>query len=360
MSKDPFFSIVMPSYGVELYISKAIQCILNQTFSDWELLVVDDKSTDSTGLIAEKYAQKDNRITVVHSKVNNGVAESRNCGLRMARGSYIWFPDPDDLYCEDLLQIVFDSITKHQDLDLVMFGHVEQWYRSNGTLSHKVTVTVPENMYLRSEDIKRYVIEFEESTQYGYPWNKVYSLSYLKKNNLFFRGVSYIEDIDFNIRVFQNISSALVLKNVLYAYSKRPSVSLTGKYDANFFSLHRERIQLLLEQQAEWGNGAISQSIYERLGILFCRYVIASLRMNCYLDANMKHADRKRWCLDLYKDSLNRKLISSSKYSNSFIVNICIKCIKTKKTCAMLAIGRLTYLTEKYFYPLISILKKNY
>lgn len=89
-------SIIVPVYNVESYLSRCIDSVLNQTFVDWELILVDDGSTDASGIMCDDYAKKDFRIKVVH-KENGGASSARNIGLDKAKGDYIMFVDPDDI-----------------------------------------------------------------------------------------------------------------------------------------------------------------------------------------------------------------------------------------------------------------------
>ena len=102
----PFFTVVMPAYGVEKYLKKAVDSIRNQTFKDWELIIVEDGSPDRTGELADGLAEKDPRIRAVHHEKNKGLSQARNTGIRHAKGKYIWFMDPDDSVEESLLQDV--------------------------------------------------------------------------------------------------------------------------------------------------------------------------------------------------------------------------------------------------------------
>ena len=88
-------SIIVPVYQAEKYISKCIESIVNQTYKNLEIILVDDGSTDRSGEICDEYGKKDNRIVVVHNK-NKGVSVARNCGLDIATGDYITFVDSDD------------------------------------------------------------------------------------------------------------------------------------------------------------------------------------------------------------------------------------------------------------------------
>ena len=94
MSRNPIVSIIMPTYNVEKYLPAAIDSVLRQSYQDWELLVVDDGSTDNSKEIALEYAQKDDRISVLH-KDNGGLSDARNYGLSRAQGKYLHFFDSD-------------------------------------------------------------------------------------------------------------------------------------------------------------------------------------------------------------------------------------------------------------------------
>ena len=96
-------SIIIPVYNVEKYLAKCIDSILNQAFTDWELILIDDGSVDQSGKICDEYACKDNRIKVTHKK-NEGVSKARNTGITLAKGEYICFIDSDDWIDVNYLQ----------------------------------------------------------------------------------------------------------------------------------------------------------------------------------------------------------------------------------------------------------------
>ncbi|MBQ9090230.1 MAG: glycosyltransferase [Alphaproteobacteria bacterium] len=112
MSK-PLISVIVPIYNIEEYLSGCLDSILSQSFSDFEIIGVDDGSTDESGSILEMYAAKDNRIRVVHQK-NKGLSGARNTGLDMARGEFIAFCDSDDYYHPDFLKKLYEVITETQ------------------------------------------------------------------------------------------------------------------------------------------------------------------------------------------------------------------------------------------------------
>lgn len=112
----PKFSIIVPVYKVEQYLDRCIQSILKQTFTDFEVILVDDGSPDNCGVICDNYAAKDDRIVVLH-QINQGLSAARNNGLDIARGEYICFVDSDDwIEHEMLAEIEADLLSKCSDV----------------------------------------------------------------------------------------------------------------------------------------------------------------------------------------------------------------------------------------------------
>lgn len=117
-------SVIMPVYNSEKYISEAIESVCNQSYKKWELLIVNDGSTDCTSEIAEKYAKKDSRIKVFHKK-NEGVSMARNFALNQISGEYVTFIDSDDVYHSDRLTEIMQVFDKNPGCDVVFSRHKE-------------------------------------------------------------------------------------------------------------------------------------------------------------------------------------------------------------------------------------------
>ena len=124
---DRIISIVVPVYNVEAYLDQCIESVINQTYSKWELILVDDGSTDRSPEICDSYAAKDDRINVIHQK-NAGVSKARNAGLKSVTGDFVLFCDSDDWMAEDALNILLNA-QKRQNADLV-FGDISHVYAS--------------------------------------------------------------------------------------------------------------------------------------------------------------------------------------------------------------------------------------
>ncbi|MBR0429136.1 MAG: glycosyltransferase family 2 protein [Lachnospiraceae bacterium] len=247
------FSMICPSYGVEKYIGNALQDIIAQSYTDWECIVVEDCSPDRTAEIAEEIAKGEPRIQVVRQEVNKGVSEARNRGLEMARGEYVLFLDPDDRYEKNLLQQVAGVLEKQQT-DVVVYGHYEDYLSENGELKYRNTFGMPDRVYTDASEIHHLVMELEEKTMYGYPWNKAFRREYLMERGLRYPVITHVEDILFNISVFQDVASVQTLEAPLYHYMNYADATkrLTAKRLENYFELQKTRYKALLDQQDSW------------------------------------------------------------------------------------------------------------
>lgn len=252
------FSVVMPTFNVAPFLPRALECMLGQTYGDFELYLVDDGSTDGSGEIAEEYAERfrrlGRRMEVVRQPENMGVSDARNTGMRLAAGEYILFLDPDDFYEERLLEKVAGALKRSRP-DIVLYGHTEDYYDGEGSLTYtRAFCNAGGEQLLQKEQIPGAVVEWEKHTMYGYPWNKAYRLDFLRRHDVSFPRVTHVEDILFNIRAFEDADTVAVLGEALYHYRNQGQARLTGKYLADYFALQKMRIQAFLEQQRRWGN----------------------------------------------------------------------------------------------------------
>lgn len=116
----PAISVIMPVYNSEKYLRDAIESVLKQTFTDFELLLIDDGSKDGCGTICDEYSKKDARVITVHQE-NTGMCGARNRGIEMARGEYIAFSDNDDIFLPGLLEVNY-RVAKEYNADMVKYG----------------------------------------------------------------------------------------------------------------------------------------------------------------------------------------------------------------------------------------------
>ena len=126
-----FFSVIVPVYKVEKYLPRCIDSVLSQSFSDFELILVDDGSPDSCGEVCDNYKERDERIKVIH-KANGGLASARRAGIRVARGDYVFNLDSDDLIENDTLECAY-KIIKDTNCEIVSFSY--KWVKNGHTIN---------------------------------------------------------------------------------------------------------------------------------------------------------------------------------------------------------------------------------
>ena len=124
--ENSLISVIVPVYNAEKYLDKCVNSIINQKYTNLEIILVDDGSKDNSLDLCKKYAEKDNRIKVIH-KENGGLSSARNVGLAVARGEYIMFCDPDDLYLPNSCKVMLNEIIKtHADYVIGNYKNLDE------------------------------------------------------------------------------------------------------------------------------------------------------------------------------------------------------------------------------------------
>jgi glycosyltransferase involved in cell wall biosynthesis len=341
----------MPCYLVEAYIKAALDCIQAQAFADWELIVVDDCSPDGSIGIAEGYAQGDARIRIVRHSVNRGLAAARNTGIAEARGSYVWFTDPDDTYEATLLEDAYGSLRRNP-ARAVLFGQCLEFFNEEGRFLYEQAMCLKPQTYRCAADLRPAILALEQGTHYGYATNKVYDLAYLKNKAISFKDLALIEDILFNIEFFQDADSLNVLGTTPYRYAKRLGKNLTNAYRADYFELHRLRIERLMQQQESWG--VLTDDARALLGGLFARYILSALERNASPESGMDGAKRRAWCKNLFTDPLFGKLIPYARASHSTSLALCIGILRSRNAFASTTLGGFIHFMRSRFFSLFS------
>ena len=167
----PEISVIVPVYNVEKYVGRCIDSILNQTFTDFELILVNDGSTDNSGVLCDKYAKSDDRIKVIH-KENGGLSDARNCGIDESLGEYLSFIDSDDWVENNFLKTLYDNAIKHKAEIVIVNLHK--------VLDDKHEQSVPINeMCCSGREALNYLYG-EQSIYTNVAWNKLYKKSLFK------------------------------------------------------------------------------------------------------------------------------------------------------------------------------------
>lgn len=219
-------SVIMTVYNSEKYLEECILSALNQTYEDFELIIIDDGSSDGSGKICQDIAKKDSRLKY-HYVENGGVSAARNYGMKLATGEYIRFMDADDTVCEDSLKYMVDGMESRDDVDVVIGA-----YDTNDEFVYKGDLEGYRSMKEFVEHFSKMIPSF----YYGVTWNKLYKKSLIDKYNIEFEvGVDWAEDFLFNIEYFKKSMGVYYISQYIYYYNRRENslVSTVAKYDLN-------------------------------------------------------------------------------------------------------------------------------
>lgn len=296
----PKLSIILPCYNVEKYISKSIQSVLNQTFTDFELLVVIDGSPDNSKAIAETFS--DERITI-YEKPNGGLSDARNYGLERAKGEFVYFMDSDDWIEPDLAEKTVNVLEK-QNLDLIIFGYIQENEDEEGNLiSSKSVIPAKAVYYKKNKDLK---LDHNIVGLLGYAWNKVYRRSFLEKHNLKFeKGTSLVEDILFNTQVYSNTESLYFMEKAFYHYYNRPVVTLIKQFHKDSFELKLRRHDSLTRFFKNWNLDIINKQ--DLLGISIVSGIRYCIHNMFSFKNDMSFTEKVAYIEDMLNHSVTKK-----------------------------------------------------
>lgn len=210
---NPKISVIVPIYNAEKHLHRCIDSILNQTFTDLEVLLINDGSTDSSGCICNEYAKKDFRVRVFH-KENGGVASARNVGLENMQGDFVIHCDSDDFITPNMLDAMYKHIL-HNNADILICD----FYYLNKSNKKQYRVQKP-----TSFNGQGIISDMLLGRLHGSTWNKLVRTDIIKENNLLFIDkVDYCEDLLFNTQVLCLTNSVCYLPQAFYNYCYNPT-----------------------------------------------------------------------------------------------------------------------------------------
>lgn len=295
--KNVDISIVVPIYNAELYLEETLESIYLQTFKNYELLLINDGSTDNSGEICKKYLQKDPRVHYFYRK-NSGVSDTRNFGIENANGKYICFIDSDDKLDKNYLSDFIDIYSKNDiELGCCMF---RKFKNIDDIVEHNRTL----DSNYQYENDEKYDIIF--SNYSGYLWNKMFVTSIIKDNNIFFdKSIGMMEDMLFIFKYLEYVRKAVCIENENYLYRLTNNSASKNLANVKWFSLFKS-LDYMLDRNKLYPN-----KIYNMLCFNYLFYLCnAKFRLRFIKN----HKDYK--AIVMYLNEKNNKTKELYKYLN--------------------------------------------
>lgn len=271
--EEQLVTIVVPVYNVEKYLNRCIESLVNQTYRNLEIILVDDGSPDNCPIICDEWADKDCRIKVIH-KTNAGLGMARNSGIDCASGKYIFFFDSDDYVDVTIVEKCVLSARKH-DSDVVIYGRCEVY--EDGRCVPK-EVASEKDVFVKEEVINDLLpAMFTYDMGFGVSaWGKMFSLDTIRRFSLRFVSEREIisEDAYFSLEYFSNISKALIINECLYFYYKREdSLSRSFRLDR-----HKQNDKFLQKTVSYARDKHLPEKVVTHLTARYHMYVVASMK----------------------------------------------------------------------------------
>ena len=266
---DALVSIIVPVYNAEKYLPRCIDSILRQEYRNFELILVNDGSKDSSPEICDQYAAEDDRIIVIH-KENSGVSDSRNLALDRARGKYIQFLDSDDWITPDATKLFVRSAETNQ-CDLV----IADFYRVVGErVSHKGDIE--DEGVMNREQYAAHMMENPADFYYGVIWNKLFRRDIIEQHHLRMdTELSWCEDFLFNLDYISHANTFIALQAPVYYYVKTKGSLVSQSMNIN--RVIKTKL-MLFEYYNEFYKSVYAEEDYSKLRLQVYRFLVAAAR----------------------------------------------------------------------------------
>lgn len=242
------YSVIIPVYNVENYLTRCLDSLLAQNYADLEILLIDNGSKDQSGQICEDYAAKFSNITAYHIP-NKGVSSARNFGLAKAKGEFICFVDADD-YLEGNLFSDLESQLDSQ-LDLLVFSYYNSIEQNLSEIIRSAKILPTEG----KKDKSDFIALFQElclSDMMYTVWNKIYRREFLEEHRIMFEQYELGEDVRFNLNVFECVHTISFSKTCYYVYVSGRTDSAMGQYNPYRMSYQLEELEKVDQLMTGW------------------------------------------------------------------------------------------------------------
>lgn len=248
MKANPKISVVVPIYNAEKFIDRCMASIYEQTFTDYEIILVNDGSTDNSLEMCRAYAEKDERITVIDKK-NGGAGSARNAGMLKAKGEYIAFPDVDDWFERNMYKDLY-TLAKENDYDMVFSG--VNYYSPD--IKYQSSIHCEKVEFLSRTECRENVMKlFPTTTIFDVPWNKLYRREIIEKKGVRFTDYKRCQDAIFNLDFYNASEKVVSTEKIYYNYITNSQAGVDRKFPKNYIDINIYYYTHLMEVLKTWG-----------------------------------------------------------------------------------------------------------
>lgn len=341
MKTFPLISIIVPCYNVERYLADCVESVINQTYSNWELILVDDGSKDSTPVLCDTYAEYDDRIKVIH-KVNGGLVSARNAGYDVVTGNWMTYLDSDDWVSLDMIEKLTHVLQKYHNLDLIFWCMVQEL--GNKTIEGKWNWSqyTSGKVYNKQQNIRlsSYVLNYNSGLSDAVC--KLYRTEWCKKNGIFHNPLlkQGEESVDFVMRAFYYADNSFFLNEPFYHY-RYIATSISKKVDEANAVCISDCMKVMNNFICSIPNNTVFQKEFSFRNA----YALISIAMHTYFNPkfNLSYKERVARFEKIILDNIlfARSLHDVNGDEFDILRRMAFWCIKKKKYRLLSLIGRI-------------------
>lgn len=334
-------TIIMPVYNTEKFLDKAIESIINQTFENFDFIIIDNGSTDKSGDIINRWAKKDRRIKVIHNRENQLISDARNRAIELSDSKYICFADSDDWIENEMLADMVEEAEK-SDADLVIAGFYMEYYQQGKYSCYPV---VSDQRNYSKDEFKKEAYKLLNKTMLAVPWNKLFKLENIRKYNIKYRNTKW-EDHHFNMDYIMDCGNVSVIGKAYYHYYRsRPGSDSEIVYDRELYKKRKEHFMHTLEVYKHWGYWDSNTEKY-LANYYSGRMLQCTQEASCFKGLSVK--ERKNKIRDILNDDLTVEQIEKAKPDN-LMMAICLLPLKWRNVSLCYIEGVLISFVKTYF-----------
>lgn len=298
MTTSPKISIIIPVYNAEKYLRQCLDSVLAQTYSDFEVLLINDGSKDNSGKICDEYAAKDTRFTVFH-KENGGVSSARNLGLENAQGEWVTFVDSDDYIADEFLEVF---INYNDQVDFKLMG-VKKKNKKQET-DHFCFAN--SEVFLLAEFLSKYSLY----QYFAGPWAKFFKAKIIRENKLRFdEALFWGEDALFNIQYLRSCTQIATIRKELYFYREVDTGLASIRLNFDYALGLAENVKHGLVEIQNIANISFNFSPHLSLlldSVIYSLYKSGGSRAETYKKLKRVNARFRNSLLDIYRNTNGR------------------------------------------------------
>lgn len=317
-------SVIVPVYNMKIYLKRCMKTLIMQTQDNYEIILVDDGSTDGSSEICDEYAKENPDLIRVIHKENGGLSSARNAGIEEATGRYIIFPDPDDWVEPDYLKALVELKKKYKT-DLVCTGYSIDYDDNRKIIGLNESTVI-------MDQVKALESLFIPPCMNGFAWNKLYRLDIIKQNKLFFLdNVGTTEDLDFAYRYIKYSRSVVFAPNIAsYHYYQRDGAATHSRFSEKMIdSIHTyEKIIGNEKDNIKITNAAKVEICNTSLNLLLAYYTAGENNRNLFNILVSHFRENIRYYMFTKKYNVGRKMQAALAWVSPKMLWYCKKIVR--------------------------------